>query len=258
MLFYLFTQEAPKELISDAFSKNLMRCLINQLADGDRYLHRTALKCLKAMQARVEEAPETAYEFVAGLTGSCGSPLFDQITKTKTVVTLLTKANDMALQRIISLFDSIIQKPSGDETKVAESHRRALADLLVSAIRSRKLEGSVVCVRSVLKMFSKYGYLKTQDPTLEPIPPLSSVSRETFRTRLSACFAHLMSMQATLNMNWPFEIIHYLKSEEEFGRFEMIMGFDTKIEEARRSAWKKMSRLDKMVSRLCVFSYVFI
>ncbi|KAI9788137.1 MAG: DNA-directed DNA polymerase [Peltula sp. TS41687] len=246
MLLAIAVQETPRELILAAFSRNLVRCLINQLRDGERYLHRTALKCLKVMQARVERDPETAYEFVFGLTGACGSPLFDGLTKTKTVSTLVATANDVALQRITSMFDRIIQQPLSNETKLTEWHRRALADHLVSAVRSHKLEGSNSWVISVLTLFAKYAYLKPKDSQFEPIPPLSSTSRDMFKAKLSACFAHLMTVKTSFHMNWPFKIIHYLKSEEESGRFDMFMDLDSGIEKVRKSAWKKINRLNKM------------
>lgn len=259
MLLSIVLRDAPSVFLPGAFSKNLVRCLINHLADRERYLYRTALKCIKIMQARVEEDPSTADSFVTGLIGSYvggmnsyGSPLFDQLTKTKTIATFLAMANDSALEHIIILFDLIIIHPNSNDVTLAESYRRALADLLVSAIRSRKLEGSESWLESVLTMFSKFGYL---DP--KTTPPFSSSSRDTFRAKLSACLAHLLSMKTSVNVNWPFEIISYLKSEEESGCWHIIMEFDAGIEKVRKSAWKKIKRLSKLVSVPFPASYLF-
>ena len=252
MLFSLVINEAPGQFVRDAFSKNMMRCLMNHLSSKDRYLHRTALKCLKVMQAEVDQAPQMADDFIAGLISSYGSPLFDQITKTKTVATLLARADDTAFERAVHQFSKTIQNPSSQDVKIALSHRLALTDALLSALRSRKLEGSGQWVTSTLKMLSKFGYLTPKDPALEPTPPFSAASSNAFRTKLSTCFVHLMSSKTGNRTIWPYVVVKFLKSEEESGLWSMSMELDRGIEKARRSAWKWMRRLEKMVSAIWI------
>ncbi len=44
-------------IVKHIFSKNLMACLMNQSAKEDRYLHRAAVKALKAIETEVERWP---------------------------------------------------------------------------------------------------------------------------------------------------------------------------------------------------------
>ena len=88
-----------------------MRCLTNQLAVEDRYLHRMAVKAAKAIPGRVSKEPGFAAVAIRGLIGTSGTLNFDQATKTKTVEKIVAEADHEALEEIVPFFEQLIRSP---------------------------------------------------------------------------------------------------------------------------------------------------
>ena len=116
-----------------------MRCLTNQLAVEDRYLHRMAVKAAKAIQGRVSKEPGFAAVAIRGLMGTSGTLNFDQATKTKTVEKIVAEANHEALEEIVPFFEKLIQKPGTTDEKTAASNRQFVAGLLSPLCTPRHL-----------------------------------------------------------------------------------------------------------------------
>lgn len=199
------------------------------------------------MQARAARDPESAYDLVVGLMTAHGSPIFDQLTKSKTVTTIVSKASITSLQRIIPLLDELIHRPGEADPKTVESHRRASAELLMCALRRYKPEDNGASwVTVILNTLSKYAYMTEKDPVARPQPSLTISSREFFRTKLSSAFAHLMSGGSTDKPNWSLHVLRYLWSGERSGQWVMAVEFDDPIEEVGRRARKRMHQLEQM------------
>lgn len=66
-----------------------MKCLMNQAAKEDRYLHRAALKSLQSTEKAVQASPELLLPILKELLGKRGTYDFDQRTNTKTIESLL-------------------------------------------------------------------------------------------------------------------------------------------------------------------------
>ena len=107
MVFQKFLQGAAASgdsaMISCLFSKNFLRCLMNQAAREDRYLHRAALKTLKTMEEIAASNPEMVLIMVACLLGKRGSFNFDQRTNSKSLEKVLQNVPAGSGERIISL-----------------------------------------------------------------------------------------------------------------------------------------------------------
>jgi DNA polymerase phi len=107
MIFQKFLQSlaAEKEtaMIKDLFSRNLMKCLINQASKEDRYLHRAALKSLKAVEAAAEAEADLLVPIIQELIGKWGAYDFDQATSSKTMDRLLQLATPQVSEHLIKL-----------------------------------------------------------------------------------------------------------------------------------------------------------
>ena len=85
------------------FSKSFLNCLMNQAAKENRYLHRAAVKTLKAMEKAASEKSETLFLVLRSLLGKKGSYDFDQRTNSKTIASILSHANTNSETEIISI-----------------------------------------------------------------------------------------------------------------------------------------------------------
>lgn len=88
-------------MLTDLFSQNFMRCLINHISHKDRFLHRVAERCIKSLLQEVEANPELVTTVLPRLISDNGVYNFDQVTKTKTVDKLLSQIRGDRAHKLI-------------------------------------------------------------------------------------------------------------------------------------------------------------
>ena len=204
-----------------------MRCFINQLASSDRYLHRSAEKAAKSINARIESEPGVAMKVLACLLRPPNGRInFDQVTKTKTVEKLLAQINDLDLSDLLQMYSAIIMKPNAQDEKVAAVERQIAADHLLSVVRTRHAIADThsalrseptLFVQQVLALLAKYAYFdQTSETTLASMrcsPPIPETTRSVFRGRISSCLIHILAKSAQ-PAGFVYEIIDYIRSQE--------------------------------------------
>lgn len=242
--FSLFCQvvlDGPPHVLDVLFTENFLKCLINHAAEKERYLHRMATKCLKAMLARVEQDPGSAAVISKGLLEGNGTPLFDHLTRTKTVTTIVTGASPAVLPEIASLLLHKIRRQDAADAETAESHRRALGEILAAALGGVKGAAAEASTYDILFNLCELAYV---DERTAPVPPLSAGSRDFFRTKLSSIFARqISSTTPTERLDWPRRLISDLQRLETSDARSMLMDFDDVVDKGRRAAWKRVRRL---------------
>jgi DNA polymerase phi len=252
LLFMKIIDEGTLQRAEAIFTKNVVRCLMNQLAVEDRYLHRMAVKAAKTIQKRVSKEPVFASVVVKGLLS--GSLQFDQITKTKTVEKIVLEADAASLQKIIERLERLIATPGVEETKAAASSRQYLADLFVSVVRTRSSAGGeyIPVVQYILSILVRYAYFGGKQGDANPA--ISAATQELFRNRINSCLNSLIS-----NIKDPAEVayavvrqIRDLEKSEEYGKF--IIEIDGSIAESVDAAFKSLKKLSSKVSYY-LFSY---
>ena len=247
LLFEQMFGDIPEHLISILFSKNLMRCLMNHLALPDRYLHRVALKVLKAIHARVVTEPQATNAAISGLLGPNGHVNFDHVTKTKTVEKLLSQIDAQTLRTVLPLFERLILKPQvGDETGAA-SRRQILADQLLSLIRSRQIDSISkaalseynACIEQLLAFFVDVAYFS---PRLAAEPPVSKASQDIFRSRISSSLTHLVAKVAD-PAQFPYYVVMIIHKREEDVDSQPLFDVDENVRKTVARAWKTLDKL---------------
>lgn len=251
--FLLFTKvlnEGPSQQASQIFTKNLVRCLMNQLAVEDRYLNRMAVKSAKSIQARVTKEPEFAATAINGLLGPTGSVNFDQVTKTKTVEKIAVEANVDALKEIVPLLEKLIAKPGTDDSKAAASSRQFLANLLVSIVRARVSasqdeDGAQAILEQIVMIFVRHAYFTPQNTEKGPQPALTPQTQELFRNRINSCLNSLIASQKYAAV-LPYSVVRQIRDatkSEEYGK--SIISIEGGLGDSVKAAFKS---LKKMVS----------
>ncbi|KAJ5476056.1 DNA polymerase V [Penicillium sp. IBT 31633x] len=250
LLFNRVINDGGAQQASFTFTKNLMRCLTNQLAVEDRYLHRMAVKAAKAIQARVSKEPEFAAVAIRGLMGTSGTLNFDQATKTKTVEKIVAEANHEALEQIVPFFEQLIQNPGTTDEKTAASNRQFVAGLLLSIVRSKAsatdsdAEDLQTSLEQILSIFIRFAYfMDAGKSSTSPEPAISSATQELLRNRINSCLNSLISNQkfaATL----PYAVVKQIRDAAKSGEFgKFIIAIDEKLSESVKAAFKSLKKL---------------
>ncbi|CAG8051443.1 unnamed protein product [Penicillium olsonii] len=250
LLFSRLINDGAAQQASHTFTKNLMRCLANQLAVEDRYLHRMAVKAAKAIQTRVSREPEFAAVAIRGLMGTSGTLNFDQATKTKTVEKIVAEANHEALEEIVPFFEKLIQNPGTTDEKTSATNRQFVAGLLLSIVRSKASategdsENLQASLEQILSIFVRFAYfMDTGKGPSAPEPALSSATQEMLRNRINSCLNSLISNQkfaATL----PYAVVKQIRDGAKSGEYgKFIIEIDDKLQDSVKAAFKSLKKL---------------
>ena len=254
---------APSHLITLIFSKNFMRCLMNQLASPERYLHRTAERAKSMILARARSSPDVRHSILTALlTGPYGDLHFDKMTKTKTVESLLVHIDDSTLKRMIPIYDELILRPGVQDDKAATSTRTTVADQLVSAVRNLPAEDTehdseplamVGVVPMVLTLFVKYAYFDLDDlpegQKDKPSPPISQATRHMFRSRISSCLTHLTAQSRDPGLV-PYQLMLVIRSREERSESGgLLLVVDDTVREIIKTTRKRMKDITLEVAK---------
>ncbi|KAA8907472.1 DNA polymerase phi-domain-containing protein [Sphaerosporella brunnea] len=244
---------APEDL-SIMFSKNLMRCMINQLADAERYLNKAAAKASRTLIAKAEASAWMAPVIFKQLVSNNGTPNFDNLTKTKTVDKVICSADEPGLVQIVGELQNVMLNPLAsspdveDPTKAAEVRRQWAADQLLSAIRSGKTVKAESWLKKVIELFTTFGYFEVVDKKRKPAIPVSTTSQGMFRARLMSCLTHLISLKegGGNNDSWPFMAIRTIAGlTEKKNSYKFAIELDDAISEALDKANKSVAKLRK-------------
>ncbi|KAG9257988.1 DNA polymerase phi-domain-containing protein [Emericellopsis atlantica] len=119
------------------FGKNFMACLMNQAAKEDRFLHRAAVKALKALEDVVRSHPTSLPTILSGMIGENGAYSFDSRTNTKTVDKLLQHVNTRTEEECLAIVRQPLVKlgklPKPQGQAIVRSYIDYLAKLLNSS-----------------------------------------------------------------------------------------------------------------------------
>ncbi|KAK3990363.1 DNA polymerase V [Cladorrhinum sp. PSN332] len=172
-------------IVKTLFSKNLMVCLMNQAAKEDRYLHRAAIKALKAIEVAVQNNPDFLPVILKELFGKHGAYNFDQRTNTKTVDKLLQNTNPETIKAVLkALQPKDISKSGLDEEKYYQSLGNYLFRLASIQSEGSDADGAGKSVPgAAIKVLTELAYSNKSVP--ESI-------KENLRTRSTSAFAKLV------------------------------------------------------------------
>ncbi|KAI9886226.1 MAG: hypothetical protein M1823_001961 [Watsoniomyces obsoletus] len=246
MLLASATQAAPRSFLAALFSKNAARCLANHVSSEERYLHSAAMKCLREMQARVERDPDSACDFLKGLTFRGGVANFDELTKTKTLRSILGKLSEEGRQRIVEYWDDHLHYLPLKDDEVSDTQVRALADLAVALLRSHDSHDTSTCTSKALGFLATHAYTSDGEPTDIDFDARSPSNKKYFAGKLSSCFGHLMSVGASTSSRviWPADVLQHLESAAVGECRSWADDLDRKeIKKVVAGFWKRSPRL---------------
>ncbi len=246
------------QLLPKIFTKNLMRCLTNQLASPERYLHRAAERSIKTVLARARSNPNARAPILRVFLDPVNGDInFDRITKTKTIETLISLLNDPAFEQVIVVYEGLILRPGVEDEKTAASRRQSAADQLVSAVRSIQHHPTeevltenecLVSIRRILALLAKYAYFDVNnapdDRSTSPSPKISQASREMFRTRISSCLSSLVAKPIREPSYFAYELVCNIHGQEENPEdSNAILNTDENVRSVLKKAWQTVEKV---------------
>ena len=260
MLFQYYVQKVPSSILHDLFRKNFLRCLVNQLASSERYLHRAAEKCLEALDSRAKSEPTVVPLVIAEIMDSNGYADFDSLTKTKTIEKLLTRVDPSKLRDFVLLFVRVIADIKTTDEKTADIKRQAVASHLVTIIKltanqdgpdSAALD-SDSCIKDILKAFAQFVYYiprESSHATFSALkPPLSPACREMFRQKLMSSLTFLMTKGKDRAV-YPFLVVSCVQNKKEEAMDSPTYQFDDNVTKDVDEAWKTLSKIHKKAKK---------
>ncbi|KAL8732927.1 MAG: hypothetical protein Q9181_003776 [Wetmoreana brouardii] len=282
LLFQQLFSSMPISFLPDLFSHNFMRCLINQLASKERYLHRVAEKTIKSILDRVELEPSAAYAALKGLLSdfSDGNFSFDQTTKTRTVERLITLADTASLSMLVPTLYSKLINPGAVDDRTATARRQLTADQLISFLKSRRptedtdssrgmrtgnmdsslttpiedTDGSLgekpqSLVEHILEVLMKVSYFLPQATQTEdnPNPPISDKTREMLRTRLSSCLTHIIGKFPNPS-HFVYRVVSTMWWHHNSDAWRSYLDLTGSIQDGITNAWMMLKQVHEQAS----------
>lgn len=145
--------------VSLVMTKLFMRCLINSLSSSDTKLFKQARFTTGVLTAQAQQTPSLALPLVSALIGVNGHFKFDQITKTKTVESLLAVASPDDVYGHMNHLIDVFSTPS-NLTPRAAGETEGVED-------ERGVEGIRLWVVDQVYLLLKTGKIKKTQATVE-------------------------------------------------------------------------------------------
>ncbi|KAK8095638.1 DNA polymerase phi-domain-containing protein [Apiospora kogelbergensis] len=198
MIFQKFLQgfaaQKSTSSIKALFSKNLMRCLINQSAKEDRYLHRAATKSLKIVEGIVETEPTSLLPILEEFLGKNGAYDFDQQTHLNTVEKILQHVTSDNVVDVLKFLRApvVVVKEENEVDKCRQVYAGYVFFMCVRKQSSEDEPGELqrdqdVVLKTTLEELVKNSYSSSANFA----PELSDKIRQIFRSRLASALAKL-------------------------------------------------------------------
>ncbi|KZT11636.1 uncharacterized protein LAESUDRAFT_720895 [Laetiporus sulphureus 93-53] len=229
--FQVFQKALPRISANEMpmlFTKNFMRSWINHLSNSDRYLHKIARQVATDIHALVKQNPTVGFTLILQLTGVNGSRQFDNLTKTKTVESILASMDNDGIQAYIDFVLRQVNDEKGAETtdvQTLNSRRAWVIEQLTALIRNGAIQKSEQWVQSILDWLVVHGLFvikkKSEKSAItalrsSPSPPFSDELRRQCRERLLSCLAELTSQHTRIKDGEKVSKLPAVASDGEF------------------------------------------
>lgn len=243
-----------------------MRCLVNQLADPERYLNKAAQKCARGLLLAAEASPWAVPIIFKQLISGNGTLNFDSLTKTKTLGGIMVLAHKEGLDEIVGEYRRILIDPlrttengkdlgasQEQQVKAVETRRETAANQMLALIRNGKSTKAESWIGSIVSLLAQFGHLETPiDETEELGSAVSITSQKMFRSRLFSCLSHLITVKGigSGDKTWPYRAVQsILKTKVDIKNppHRLVVELDDAIESSIKTARQMLGKINKKV-----------
>lgn len=257
LLVQRFILSAPANNISTILGKNCIRCLANQHAQEERYLHSIAGRTLRTLQDRVRSEPRAVLPMLQSIIKLHGYANFDHLTKGKTLENLFRCVPLELLKDVVKNLALVLVSPGTGEAKLASSKRQILADYLLMIVRSLPVPSSEDMLKlhrdavgSILRLLVRLAYfdlyISPDDGTVsKPEPSITQDNRQTFRSRILSCLGHLVSKDPDPAYH-PYEVVLDIQGRSATDHKPLFKA-DEEVRRCIERSWKALLKIHSKV-----------
>lgn len=232
----------PAHYISIIFSKNIVRTLINHAADSKRLLHKVSRNILTNLIEISKKDPSKITPIIGSLCFTPqGSVHFDQLTKTKTIHTLISvRALDSSqILNLVNLFDNNLLLHINEP-----SYFKTICDLILHVIRVHKDNYDLVWVNPLLSLLIRNSFFEVGSTTCHSGTPEYSDVLNTFaQERLYSVLTELLSVNyQKAKQNWLNITLQLINSEEKSHKLSYTL--DPELIHIRSDAINSLKRIE--------------
>lgn len=219
------------------FSKNFTLCLMNQACKEDRFLHRAAVKALKAIESAVSIEPFALVPILKSLLGKNGAYNFDQRTSTKTMERLLQNITKDNEKEVLKIIRRPVPSLAGMENSQAASLLRVYIDYLSKYLNASPSTPNEESKDSAFALaLQELTQLAYSHPKEIPDELLTEQIKELCRSRLESSFAKLTRKAD--------DFTHFCTAVSSIDPNSVAM-----TEEIKTAVEEAMSRMQKLLKR---------
>jgi DNA polymerase phi len=239
---------APVQLLHAIFSPNAMRCIINQRAGQDRYLHEAAKGPLSQMVTRSKSDQESIPVMLKSLLSGNGAVDFDRLTKSKTTEDLFARARDDSAADAMTILQQLSAVPNAEDQPQSETKRRLLADMMLNMVRKQQPEDGKnnESISALVLSMVPFGYADASAGALKASPPLSEASQEMFRSRLMSCLNYILSARMDVDFKILESVVDEVKAVDAASTTGLRTKADQEIVSNLDTAHKTLKALKKL------------
>ncbi|CAG8566996.1 11388_t:CDS:10 [Diversispora eburnea] len=153
----------PPGRISDVFTSNFMRTLINNSHDDTRYLHKAAIHVLETIENVSEENKTKANVIAKSLLGPNYDQDFDKLSNTKTVKKIFSTMNNEALENYLFHLKGIFLKSNYTDSSEIERQRQWIIEHMYSILKDSQINRSEGWMKFIFDLFMTYGFFTPKE-----------------------------------------------------------------------------------------------
>ncbi|KAI9274442.1 DNA polymerase phi-domain-containing protein [Phascolomyces articulosus] len=190
-------RRVSSDQMSVIFTPNFMRCFINSLSSGDRYLNKVASHTANVIQDAAKENKEAGFALVTQLVGNQGRQDFDRLTRTRTVENILKTMDAEGIKSYLNYLAQIFIEQS--DASQANGPRAWVLKQLTFLVKNNAIPKEEDWLLSVVQFLMVYAFFDIKKSSSKksffegyrkPATPLSEATldqcKESFQTVLMA------------------------------------------------------------------------
>lgn len=238
---------APQSYLPSIISPRALRCILDQRADPGRYLYEAARVTLNDISKKCAGENGAAASIMDILLTHAG-PNLDQLTKTKTLESLVSQAPPSALEEIVPVVGTHLRRAEEGSSQQVDDRRRKLTDLMLTTIRTNRMPEKLFAEDGTLALWAielihvlvQVGYTTVEGSRTAP---LSDSTRATCRSRLMSCLNTILESKLELAVGGPQKVAGMLLKAEN-----LTLPLDNEAEKVLSTAADKIGDMEVKAS----------